>query len=46
MRQQRQLVIMELYNNAMKNDSKEILGFDILCLQHHYYITVNDVRKA
>ena len=31
MRQQRQLIIMELYNNDIQNDSYEMLYTDILC---------------
>ena len=30
---------MELYNNAMKNNSKEILSIDILCLLSNSFVS-------
>ena len=37
MMQQQQLIIMELYKNAMKNNSKETLSTDIICLSSNSY---------
>ena len=38
MRQQRQPIIMEPYNNVMKNDSKEMLSIDILCILSNSFV--------